>query len=263
MNNITVAERLLNHAAALERKGCNLYRIRVFRKAAALVRMLSIELEELVREGGRPALEALPGIGSHLAITLEGLIKEGRLRTVGPTAEEADPQERLTSLPGVGPVTALRIMEELGIETTTEVESAVAEGRLRLVGVGYKRRRGIQAILRERREGRNRGISASCEPSIHELLSVDEEYRALVEVRRESVGTPVLTTRRGDWTFRVTLSPSPLAYRLGQQRDWVAISFRNGDVTGERIVVTEERQPYAGRRVVRGRERECQACWAS
>ena len=56
MNNCSIADKLLHHAHALESNGHNLYRIRAYRKAEALVRMLPVELEELVREGGRPAL---------------------------------------------------------------------------------------------------------------------------------------------------------------------------------------------------------------
>src|SRR5207249_8979864 len=93
MNNCTIAEKLIDHAHALEANGHNLYRIRAYRKAASLVRMLPVEVEELVREGGRPALEALPGVGPHLAVTLESLVREGELRTLGPKPEETDPQK--------------------------------------------------------------------------------------------------------------------------------------------------------------------------
>src|SRR5436305_13485855 len=93
MDNTTIAERLLDQARELESKGHNLYRVRAYRKAASLVKMLPVELEELVREGGREALQALPGIGPHLAITLESLAREGRLLTLGPKPEEADPPE--------------------------------------------------------------------------------------------------------------------------------------------------------------------------
>lgn len=255
MTNTTIASHLLSHAGELESHGHNLYRVRAYRKAAALVKMLPVELEQLLDVGGRPALQALPGIGSHLAVTLESLVREDRLRTMGPKPEETDPEERLTSLPGVGPVTALRLTEELGVETA----SAVVPERLSLVGVGPKRRRNIEAVLRERRHRE----APACEPSVEELLGVDEEYRALVAVRGEGLGTPILRTSRGGWNFRVTFSPSPLAYRLGRQRDWIAIHFDNGEHSGERIIVTESRAPNAGQRVVRGRERECQVSWAS
>jgi hypothetical protein len=267
MDNATIATRLLEHALALEANGHTFYRVRAYRRAASLVKMLPRSLQDVVQEGGRDALAALPGIGSHLAVTLEALVNEGRLRTLGPKPEETDPEERLTSLPGVGAVTALRMREELGIDSVAEVEDAVEEGRLERVGVGAKRLRGIRAVLRQRQEEKGETISTFCEPSVEDLLAVDEEYRAVLDTQDsrqgEEVGAPVLKTTRGGWNFQVTLSPSPLAYRLGRQRDWVLIRFDAGPSSGERTVVTETRQPLAGQRVVRGRERECGACWAS
>jgi hypothetical protein len=69
--------------------------------------------------------------------------------------------------------------------------------------------------------------------------------------------------RRNGWTFWASFSHSSLAHRLGQTRDWVVIRFANGAQNGERTIVTETRPPQFGQRVVRGREAECQACWAS
>src|SRR5262245_41815538 len=98
-----------------------------------------------------------------------------------------------------------------------------------------------------------------------ELPAGEEEYRRWAEGRGPHLAgeVPVLRTRRGEWTFRATFSPTATAYRLGLTRDWVVIRFSNGTDSGERIVVTETRNYLRGQRVVRGRERECQACWAS
>lgn len=58
-------------------------------------------------------------------------------------------------------------------------------------------------------------------------------------------------------------SNTPRAHELGTTHDWVVI-FREG--TGEQAqwtVITSHRGPLAGRRVVRGRESECEAHYAS
>lgn len=54
-------------------------------------------------------------------------------------------------------------------------------------------------------------------------------------------------------------SNTALAHRLGRTRDWVVIYFENDFQAGQRTVVTETRGDLRGRRVVRGRERECRA----
>ncbi|MBI1913507.1 MAG: DNA-binding protein [Planctomycetes bacterium] len=272
MNNNTLAKRLLEHAALLESKGENLYRVRAYRKAASAVKMSPRSLSELLAEGGREALEDMPGLGEHLAYTLEGLIRTGQFRTMGADAEPTDPRERLTSLPGVGPRLAVRMRDELGITTLDEAERAARDGRLQKVGIGPKRLRGLLEALEFRHREQEAPEKATSEPSVADLLAIDEQYRSLAQSRGPRLASwnvtpadevPVLQTRRGEWTVRATFSMTALAFRLGLTRDWVVIRFSNGTNSGERTVVTETRNDLRGQRVVRGRERECQACWAS
>lgn len=269
MNNVTLARRLVEQAATLEQNGHNLYRVRSYRRAASAIKMFPRPVSEVLAEGGRQALEAIPGIGEHLSYTLEGLVRTGAFKTMGVDAGPIDPEGALTALPGVGPRLALRLREELGISSVEEVEQAAHDGRLGRVGVGPKRLRTLLDVLAARRGG----ARAAEEPAVADLLAVDEEFRSLAEARdlrlswdgvpAEAGSAPVLQTRRGGWSFRATFSNTALAHRLGLTRDWVVIHFQDGATVGERTVVTETRNHLCGQRVVRGRERECQACWAS
>ncbi len=261
MNNREIARKLLDHACELEVTGQGLFRVRAYRRAAAAVQMLSCEVSELLEQGGREALESVPGIGAHLAYTLEKLVREGEWDTLGPKPVETNPRELVMTLPGVGTKTLER-MRQAGIETLADVEEAAIAGRLEAVGVRGKRLRGLLAALGARRRERQGIAPLPCEPTVADLLDIDGEFRALAS-ESGRVGGPVLTMKRNGWTFRATFSQSPLAYRLGQARDWVVIQFENATQQGERTIVTETRPPRTGRRVVRGREPECQACWAS
>ncbi len=263
MDNTTIARKLLDRALSLEENGHSLYRIRAYRHAAGLVLMMPVAIDDLVRDGGREALESLPGVGAHLAFTLEKLVRDGELRTLGPAPEETNPRERVMSLPGVGTRTIER-MQEAGIATLEAVERADESGTLGQFGVTGKHLRGIQTALAARRRERLSEVPAAHEPSIADLLAVDEDYRELAASQEErSEGSPVLTVCRDGWTLQATFSASPLAHRLGQARDWVVIHFTNDDESGERTIVTETRPPLRGQRVVRGRESECHVCWAS
>ena len=71
MNNTAIARRLLDHAAALEAGGDNLYRIRAYRRAAFAVMTYPRPLADVLAAGGRRALEDVPGVGDHLAYTIE------------------------------------------------------------------------------------------------------------------------------------------------------------------------------------------------
>ena len=68
---------------------------------------------------------------------------------------------------------------------------------------------------------------------------------------------PLFTTDRNGWRYRALFSNTALAHRLGQTHDWVVVYFNDGMTFGQRTVVTETRGDLRGRRVVRGREREC------
>jgi putative hydrolase len=103
------------------------------------------------------------------------------------------------------------------------------------------------------------------------LLDVDLEYRTkAAEDRlpkiaprrfnpRGEAWLPVLHARRGQWRFTALFSNTARAHQLGRTRDWVVLYFhRDRQREGQRTVVTETRGPLAGKRIVRGREAECQ-----
>jgi DNA polymerase (family 10) len=79
MDNRTVADHLTRHADLLVREGENLYRVRAYRRAAQTILALEQPVRDLVARSGSVGLAALPGIGEHLAYTLEQLVLTGEL----------------------------------------------------------------------------------------------------------------------------------------------------------------------------------------
>jgi DNA polymerase/3'-5' exonuclease PolX len=207
----------------------------------------------LYAEQGRAGLEGLPGIGSHLAYTLEGLLTTGAFRTLRPEGAQREPDRLLTSLPGIGPQLALRLRERLGITTLEALEQAARAGRLGEVGIGPRR---VQTLLDALAEHNRPVVPLAGEPAVAELLRLDAEYR--LQIQRLRLPTTSLLTCDG-WHYRLCFARSALARRLHQTRDWVEIHFTNGTQEGQRLVVTETHGDMEGRRVVRGRERECRA----
>jgi putative hydrolase len=62
----------------------------------------------------------------------------------------------------------------------------------------------------------------------------------------------------------VLFSNTARAHELKRVRDWVVIYFAADDrEEGQRTVVTETQGPLRERRVVRGREQECEAYYAA
>lgn len=81
MDNQTIARILLEYAGFLGGHDLNLYRRRAYRRAAEILLRLEEPVERIIEEKGRRGLETLPGIGSHLSYTIEGLVRTGEFRT--------------------------------------------------------------------------------------------------------------------------------------------------------------------------------------
>jgi DNA polymerase/3'-5' exonuclease PolX len=82
MDNRMIADRLMAYARFLNESDSNLYRRRAYRRAAEILLRLDQSVEVIVEQQGRKGLETLPGIGSHLAYTIEGLVRTGEFRTL-------------------------------------------------------------------------------------------------------------------------------------------------------------------------------------
>jgi hypothetical protein len=188
-----------------------------------------------------------------------------------PADAHVEPDRQLTSLPGIGPKLAEQIEQRLGVTTLEELEKAARAGRLAEVGVGPKRLRGLLDALAGRLEKGREPAALVGEPTVDELLEVDEQYRRMAAEEKLPTVTPrrynpehqrwlpLWTTERGGWKYRLLYSNTALAHRLGTTLDWVVIYFEDAHHSGQRTVVTEVRGDLRGRRVVRGRERECRA----
>jgi DNA polymerase (family 10) len=79
MNNHELAQQLRHHARALEAEGGNLYRVRAYRRAAQTVLEIDETVALLLERGGRRGLENLPGIGSHISLAIESLVRTGQM----------------------------------------------------------------------------------------------------------------------------------------------------------------------------------------
>ena len=68
--------------------------------------------------------------------------------------------------------------------------------------------------------------------------------------------------QRGAREYTALFSNTARAHALGTTRDWVVLYVDEDHHERQATVVTETRGPLAGKRVVRGREAECEAFYA-
>jgi hypothetical protein len=128
----------------------------------------------------------------------------------------------------------------------------------------------VRAVLAGRL-GRVRRASAEARvPSVGELLSVDRDYRESASAQRLPTiaprrfnpegrrWLPILHTTRNGRHYTALFSNTARAHELGRTNDWVVIYCDRGDRDGQWTVVTARGATLRGRRIVRGRERECE-----
>ncbi|MEY4550254.1 MAG: polymerase domain protein [Pseudomonadota bacterium] len=261
------------------------FRARAYHDAAGTLRELATPVRRLLERDGDAGLEALPAVGPSIAAVIHEYLGTGHVRLLARLEGHIAPEDVFLTLPGIGERLALRLHEELGVETLEELELAAHDGRLeRMPGFGERRTGALRAVLRERlsRATRLRVPDASVAspaaeaalPDVATLLAVDALYRERaaggllrkLAPRRLNPGLeawlPILHTEQAGWHFTALFSNSGLAHRMGATHDWVVLYYELGGRDGQSTVVTEWHGSLAGRRVVRGQEAECKEHYA-
>ncbi|MGQ9546137.1 MAG: DNA polymerase/3'-5' exonuclease PolX [Dehalococcoidia bacterium] len=153
MKNSEVAKVFQDIADLLELKGENVFKIRAYQKAARAIEHHPRELKVMLEEG--EDLQSIPGVGEAIAKKATELITTGRLGYYENLKAEFPPGiTNLLAIPGIGPKTANKLSDELGISSVDELEQAIKEGRVaRLFRLGDKTAenmlRQIQALRRK------------------------------------------------------------------------------------------------------------------
>lgn len=273
MENVDIARRLEEVADLLEAQNAVSFRVQAYRRAAHAVRLLSRPLHEIWRERGEEGLREATGAGERLARSFRTLLSTGRLPMLDRLRGETDPVALIESVPGIGRVWAERLYVDFGIDSLEDLEAAAHDGRLaNLAGFGRKRIAGISDALATRL-GRvrfsERPHSAN-EPSVAELLDVDREYRSRaasgdlpkIAPHRFNPGgeawLPILHTQRGDRHYTALYSNTARAHEFDRTHDWVVVYSEHGAEERQATIVTARIGPLSGKRVVRGREPECE-----
>jgi hypothetical protein len=279
-DNAFVADALDEIADLLEAQHADAFRVHAYRNAASTARASAEPLAELVHASGPRALETLPAIGRSIAGSIRELIELGHCRVLDRLRGRVSPEDLFTTIPGIGEELAARIHAELGVETLEQLEVAAHDGRLEQVpGFGKRRARSVRDLLSARLSSRRASISLAEEPGerppVSVVLDVDREYREREqrgELRRIAprrfnpsgeAWLPILHTRRDDWQLTALYSNTARAHERGTTRDWVVVHCDRDGHEDQCTVVTENRGPLEGRRVVRGREAECRSYYAA
>ena len=269
--NTQVAMRLDEVADLLLEQGASPFRVQAYRRGAEIVRRLERPVNEIFEQEGVQGLRKLPGIGDRLAIVIRDIVRLGRLPMLDRLRGESDAVELLRTVPGIGPVQAQRLHDDLGIDSLEDLEAAAQDGRLvNVLGLGHKRVTGIMDSLATRL-GRLRPPSVDAEERVpvEEMLDVDREYREragagelhnIAPRRFNSSGDawlPILHTQRAARHYTAMFSNTARAHKLGKTGDWVILYYDGRGGERQATVITSQFGALKGQRIVRGREEEC------
>jgi putative hydrolase len=273
ISNARIAAMLDEIAERRKLRGDDSFRVAAYRNAAVSLRNLQQPVAAIFAREGIAGLRRLSGIGTSLARRIAEIIRTGRSRLLE-QLRRLDAPHLLTTIPSVGPRLAGRIQATLGTDSLEELLRAAQDGRLRRVaGVGQKRVQAIRESLASRLGTPWPPVAAPAapdDPSVDELLAIDRQYRrqaargALLRVAPRSFNPagvawlPILRTQRNGRRYRAHYTNTARSHELGHIYDWVAVIREDKQSYGQWTIVTATHGPLRGRRVVRGREHECQ-----
>jgi DNA polymerase (family 10) len=169
--NEAVAALLQEYADLLSITGGDAFKARVYEKAARAVNGHPTDVASLDLKG----LQQVPNVGKSIAEKIVEYLASGRIEAMEQLRAKIPPGVReLTAVPGLGPRKAVILYEELGIDTVTELEDAIREGRLSgLRGFGAKTAENLLHGIELSRSSGGRSL-------IHDAMTVAEEAVALV-----------------------------------------------------------------------------------
>ena len=134
--NTDVAEQLDLLADLLELEGQDAFRVLAYRRAAARIRETGGSISQLALEGRAKQLQ---GIGTTIEEKIVQITERGEIEALTRRKERIPAGVvAFMHLPGLGPKTARRIWQELGLTTLEELKQAAEQQRLRTLAGGRK-----------------------------------------------------------------------------------------------------------------------------
>src|SRR5436190_21028102 len=181
--NEALAEQFDLLADLMELEGADSFRIGAYRKASARIRETPASVAQLALDGKAKLLQ---GIGKTIEAKIVEVVEDGEIHALTKRKAEV-PAEVATfmRLPGLGPKTARRIWQELGITTVDALKAAAETQQLRgHAGIGPGTEEKIAAALAQPKavDGPRRSLLGTTLPKLRAVVDVLRDHPASVEV---------------------------------------------------------------------------------
>src|SRR5438876_9546894 len=194
--NVDVADQLELLADLLELEGEASFRVLAYRRAATRIRETAGSVAELALAG---RAKELSGIGKTIEEKIVQVVEDGEMHALT-KRKKIIPAEVVSfmRLPGLGPKTAARIWQELGVTTIDELKRAAEQEQLRtLAGLGAKtEERILKALAEKKQEPSDRRLLGDGLSPLLAVVDVLRQHPAAVKVSEAG------SARRRKETFR-------------------------------------------------------------
>jgi DNA polymerase (family 10) len=177
----TIPDLLEEFADRLDAKGVE-YKPRAYRRAAEQLRDTAGDIETLAAQ--EEGLEAIDGVGEAIAAKIREYLETSEIEELNELrAEYPIDIAAITNVEGVGPKTAGKLYDALGIETLDDLEAAAEAGEIQEVsGYGAKTESNILENIPFARKATERQLLGVARPYGERLVAYLEDIEAVAAV---------------------------------------------------------------------------------
>jgi DNA polymerase (family 10) len=243
MDNRSIAQLLYETADLLEIGSADPFRIRSYRRAAEAVESTTVQLSAIA--GDMKKLQEIPGIGKGMAFNIQEIEKAGTL----PLREEMLVKYRpsmleLLRLPGMGPKTVALLWEALQVSSIAELETAIAEGKLKdLPRFGEKQIEKLRKGIEDYKKNSGRFLMDEAELAAEKLTAYLRAFPGLEHIEpagslrrgRETVGDldilvtgPACAEDKVQAAVEYTAAYPPITNLIAKGQNKVSFNLRSG-----------------------------------
>ncbi len=180
--NTEVAEQFELLADFLELEGSDQFRPLAYRRAAQRMRETGGSIAQLALNG---RAKDLSGIGKTIEEKIVQIVEDGQIEALAKRKGRIPADVvQFMHLPGLGPKTARRIWQELGVSTIEELKQAAESERLRtLSGLGPKTEENVlRALATPRKEIERKPLLGQALPAVRAVVSLLREHPVAEQV---------------------------------------------------------------------------------
>jgi len=180
--NADVADQFDLLADFLELEGSDQFRPLAYRRAAQRMRETGGSIAQLALDG---KAKDLSGIGKTIEEKIVQIVEDGRIDALAKREAKTPPDVvEFMRLPGLGPKTARRIWQELGVETLDDLKKAAETEQLRtLTGLGPKTEENVlKALATPKKKIEQKPLLGRALPAVRAVVADLREHPATDQV---------------------------------------------------------------------------------